>query len=88
MLRNKEPTRSSFEPFSPEPITFSSLSHNDSENMASSSILLKIILVSSRVMGGPCTECDVSDAVDNVRDEEADEFGGVVESVCKAPSCP
>lgn len=48
-----------------------------SENIARSAILLKIIFVSSRVIGGPIKdeEVDESDAVDTVRVDEPDEGG-------------
>lgn len=53
---------------------------NVSENTASSAILLKMIRVSSRVIGGPVADpFEDSDAVESVRDEEAEEpdDGGV-----------
>lgn len=49
---------------------------NISANKAISVMLLKIILVSSGVIGGPSEEVDESEDVDTVREEEPDEFGG------------
>lgn len=67
MARNSAPTRSSD---SPAPMAFSSLSQRDSEKMASSSMLLKMILVSSGFMGREFGG-DVSEAVETVREGEA-----------------
>ena len=56
--------------------------------MASSVTLLKIILVSSLVIGGPgIDEVDESEAVDTVRVDEPDE-GGVAGFVWKGAGWP
>lgn len=51
---------------------------NLSANSARSETLLKMILVSSRVMGGPPVErYEESEAVESVREDDADDPGGV-----------
>lgn len=76
-LRNNSPTRSGPEPPSTtDPRAVSNSSQNRSEKRASSAILLNIIFASSCVMGGPKDEVDESDAVECVREEDAEELGG------------
>ena len=62
-----------------EPRAFSRASVKWSANKASSAMLPKMIFESSRDMGGLAVEpLDESDTVEAVRDEEPDDFGGVV----------
>ena len=78
--RNKAPTWSSpVPPSSTDPSASSKRSTNVSANIASSAMLLNIIRVSSRVMGGPNVDdaVDDSEAVERVRVDESDE-GGVM----------
>jgi hypothetical protein len=51
---------------------------NISANIASSAILLKMVLTSSRVIGGPCDDLDdESEAKEVVRSDEPDGYGGI-----------
>ena len=77
ILRKSSPTLSSPTPPSTrDPIASSNWSQNPSEKTASSAILLNMIFTSSSDIGGPNDAVDESDAVDNVRDDEAEESGG------------
>lgn len=82
ICKNSFPTQSCpVPPSSTSPNASSSRSANSSEKTASSETLLKMILVSSRVIGGPPTErydaAEESDAVESVREDDADDPGGV-----------
>jgi len=75
--RNRSPTESSpCPPSITDPRAISSSSVNISANKAISVMLLKIIFVSSGVIGGPSEAVDESDDVDTVREDDPDEFGG------------
>lgn len=85
ILRNNSPTLSSpTPPGKTFPSASSSCSENMSENRASSVILEKMVLVSSKLIGGPPDEVDPveeSEAVETVRADDPEEFefefGGV-----------
>jgi len=75
--RNKSPTESfPCPPSRTAPSATSSSSVNISANIAISVILLKIILISSGVIGATKEEEEESEDEDTVREEEFDELAG------------
>lgn len=51
-------------------------------------MLLNIVFTSSWVIGGPSDPVDESDAVETVREEDADEFGGDIGILCRGTLWP